>query len=98
MPRSVPACEIFIRLNCRGTKDQNDSSFLRRIERTRLRPHVCDAPAPSRNVVNGILNSAYQPAESLDVATVQVPSQSRLKPPGAPAVPRVCPGTRMPPP
>src|SRR6266446_8142291 len=88
-PVSVPACEIFISENWRGTNDQNDSSFLRRIERTRLSPHVCCSPGPYRNVVNGMRNSAYHPAESFDVATVHVPSQLRLNPPSDPALARV---------
>src|SRR5213592_3739740 len=58
-------------------KDQNASSFLRRMLRTKLSPHVCRSPAPWRSVVNGMRNSAYQPPESTDVATVQVPSQLR---------------------
>src|SRR3989441_9676184 len=97
-PCNVPACEIFIRLNWRGMKDQNDSSFLRRIERTRLSPHVCTSPDPYRNVVNGMRNSAYQPAESTDVATVHVPSQLRLNPPRAPDTARVWPANCSPPP
>ena len=88
----VPARETFIRLYWRGTKDQNDSSLLRRIDRTRFSPHPCVFPAPYRKVLNGIRNSAYQPAESTDVATVQVPSQLRLKPPSEPAAARVWPG------
>src|SRR2546425_9655696 len=42
-PRSTlfPYTTLFRSLNCRGTKDQNASSFLRRMLRTRLRPHVC---------------------------------------------------------
>src|SRR2546430_6317252 len=87
-----------MRLNCRGMKDQNASSFLRRMLRTKLSPHVCRSPAPWRNVVNGMRNSAYQPPESTDVATVQVPSQLRLKPPSDPAIARAWPGSWMPPP
>ena len=43
-------------------------------------------------------NSAYQPAESLDVRTVQLPSQFRLKPPIDPDWARDWPVTLMPPP
>src|SRR5712664_820588 len=98
MPSSFPAREIFIRLNWRGMKDQNASSFLRRIERTRLSPQVCTSPEPYRSVVNGIRNSAYQPRESTDVATVQLPSQLRLNPPMDPAIARFWPGCCTPPP
>src|SRR6184192_3506252 len=97
----VQTCALpisFIKLNWRGMKDQNASSFLRRIERTRLSPHVCRSPAPWRNVVNGMRNSAYHPPESTDVATVQVPSQLRLNPPSDPAIARGWPGSWMPPP
>src|SRR5258706_458329 len=48
-PVSVPACEIFLSENWRGTNDQKDSSFLRRDERKRLSPHVRCSARPYRN-------------------------------------------------
>src|SRR2546421_11690800 len=87
-PSSVPARETFIKLNWRGMKDQNASSFLRRMLRTKFSPHVCRSPAPWRNVVNGMRNSAYQPPEAMDEAAGQVPAQLRLKPPSDPALAR----------
>src|SRR5215510_574384 len=85
-------------LNWRGTNDQNASSLLRRMLRAKLTPHDCDAPGPYRSVENGMRNSAYQPAESIEVATVQLPSQLMLKPPIEPDCARVWPVTLMPPP
>src|SRR3982751_3184116 len=78
--------------------DQNASSFFRRMLRAKLRPHVWVAAPPYRNVENGMRNSAYQPNESTDVATVQLPSQFRLNPPMEPDCARVCPDCVMPPP
>src|SRR5215211_4015526 len=78
--------------------DQNASSFFRRMLRAKLMPHVWVVAPPYRNVENGMRNSAYHPAESLDVRTVQLPSQFRLKPPIEPDCARVCPLTEMPPP
>src|SRR6266550_2031499 len=78
--------------------DQYASSPLRRIPRAKLSPHDCVAADPYRSVENGMRNSAYQPSESDDVRTVQLPSQFRLNPPIAPVWARVCPATVMPPP
>src|SRR3954468_2642293 len=78
--------------------DQNASSFLRRMLRAKLSPQVCLGPPPYRSVEKGMRNSAYQPNESTDVATVQLPSQLRLKPPMDPDCARVCPDCVMPPP
>ena len=80
-----------MRLNWRGMGAQNDSSFQRRMPRTRLRPQTWVPPPPYRSVANGIRISAYQPALSADVATVQVASQLRLNPPIDPDWARLCP-------
>src|SRR6185436_6018749 len=85
-------------LNCRGMGDHWASSPLRRMPRDRLRPHDCFAPDPYRSVEKGMRNSAYQPAESREVRTVQLASQLRLKPPIDPDCARVWPVTLMPPP
>src|ERR1041384_3054196 len=55
-------------------------------------------PPPCASFVTGMRNSAYQPAESVDVTTVQLPSQLRLKPPSEPDIVRDCPASWMPPP
>src|SRR5512147_1918827 len=77
---------------------QYASSPFRRMPHDKLSPHACVALEPYRSVENGMRNSAYQPAESLDVRTVQLPSQLRLKPPIDPDCARVCPVTVIPPP
>ncbi len=77
-PTRLPAWLTRVRLYAFGIGAQNTCSFLRRMFRMKLMPHVCSAPSAKRSVASGMAISAVQPSSVIRAATSQIPSQFLL--------------------
>ena len=84
MFRSCLPRDTCVKLRSCDSGAQNAISLLRRIRRSKLKPHVCTSPEPKRSDVNGISISVLQPMSDTAERTVQGVSQFRFKPPSPP--------------
>ena len=74
MPLSVPACDTYP-FTLRLRRGQEIRWPVRATSRLISSPNVCSVPGAKRIWLNGMRNSATQPAESILVATSHTASQ-----------------------